>query len=47
MSAMQADLGVAIRTRLRPDEGLDVIFYNGRGVSKEIVKTVKPFFVNG
>ena len=47
LNAMQADIGVAIRGRLLPDEGIDIMFYNGTGVTAEIVKLVKPFFLNG
>jgi hypothetical protein len=47
LAAMQADVGVAIRGHLRPEEGIDVMFYNGAGVSAEVAKTVKPFYVNG
>ena len=47
LSAMQTDIGVAIRGRLSPDEGIDIMFYNGAGVSAEIAKLVKPFYLNG
>lgn len=47
LSAMQTDIGMAIRGRLPPDGGIDIMFYNGTGVSAEIVRLVKPFFVNG
>ena len=42
---MQTDIGVAIRGKPIPD-GMDVMFYNGSGVSAEVVKLVKPFYVN-
>jgi len=45
LSAMQTDIGVAIRGKPIPD-GMDVMFYTGSGVSAEVVKLVKPFYVN-
>jgi len=47
LSAMQTDIGIAIRGRLPSEGGIDIMFHNGTGVSAEIVKLVKPFFVNG
>ena len=45
LNAMQTDIGVAIRGKPIPD-GIDVMFYNGSGVSAEVVKLVTPFYVN-
>lgn len=47
LSAMQTDIGVAIRGRLPAEGGIDIMFSNGTGVAAEIVRAVKPFFVNG